>query len=76
MEDDDLKIALEIAKRNLEALETAEEGDEYLHALQNYLSSVNSLVAQSYRLARENEEGGAWVAKLQREELDNLLAER
>lgn len=75
MEDDDLKITLEIAQRNLQNLEAAEEGDEYLHALQNYLSSVNSLVAHSYRLAREDEEGGAWIAEQQRQELDDLLAE-
>lgn len=72
---DDLKIALEIAQRNLNDLEAAEEGDERLRTLQNYLSAINSLVMHSYRRAHEDVEGSEWVAEQQREELDDLLTE-
>jgi hypothetical protein len=74
--DHDLGLTLEILRRNLIEYETADDEMERKKSMQNYLASVNTLVAHSHHLAGEElDEEMEWLTEQKRQELRELLDE-
>ncbi|SNZ12349.1 hypothetical protein SAMN06269185_1641 [Natronoarchaeum philippinense] len=74
--DHDLGLTLEILRRNLFEYENADDEMERKKSMQNYLASVNTLVAHSHHLAREElDEEMEWLTEQKRQELRELLDE-
>ncbi|WP_162991462.1 hypothetical protein [Halostella salina] len=74
--DHDLGLTLEILRRNLFEYENADDEMERKKSMQNYLASVNTLVAHSHHLAGEElDEEMEWLTEQKRQELRELLDE-
>jgi hypothetical protein len=70
---DDLATTMEILRRNYEELDSSESDEQLRHNMQNFLASVNSLVAHSYRIAGEHEKTEEWEVEQKMRELQELL---
>jgi len=70
---DDLGKTMEILRRNYEELDSSESEEQLRHDMQNFLASVNSLVAHSYRIAGDYEKTEVWEVEQKMRELQELL---